>query len=105
MESQIVIIGISFLSRKSYICRRQGCIRPTQRPFEAVIQISKYSKAEKMSYFCIACQKEVDGCRHAISCDVCERWQYRLCGTGMCLFIYFAIIFAITDFTVLCFSF
>ena len=32
MESQIVIIGISFVSRKSFICRRQDYIRPIQRP-------------------------------------------------------------------------
>ena len=41
-----------------------------------------------MSVLCIACQKEVDGHRHSISCDVCERWQHRLCGTGIVFFIY-----------------
>ena len=42
-----------------------------------------------MSVLCIACQKEVDGRRHPISCDVCERWQHCLCGTGkVYLFIY-----------------
>ena len=42
-----------------------------------------------MSVLCIACHKEVDGRRHSISCDVCERWQHRLCGTGkVYLFIY-----------------
>ena len=47
-----------------------------------------------MSVLCIACQKEVDGHRHSISCDVCERWQHRLCGTGIVFFLYiFYIIF------------
>ena len=46
-----------------------------------------------MSVLCIACQKEVDGRHHSISCDVCERWQHRPCGTDkvylfLCLFIY-----------------
>ena len=72
MESQIVIFGISFVSRKSFICRRQGNIRPTQRlkhhsSLKSFYEYQSILKL-KMSYFCIACQKEVDGRRHAISC-------------------------------------
>ena len=46
-----------------------------------------------MSVLCIACQKEVDGRRHSISCDVCERWQHPLCGTGIVFFYIYFILF------------
>ena len=64
-----------------------------------------------MAHICTACQKEVDGHRHAISCDVVSdgsigfvgQVQHWLCGTGIYLFIYlfiyFVIIFVIIDFT------
>ena len=42
----------------------------------------------KMSELCISCDKEVNGRRHAVTCDVCDRWQHRLCGTGIFIFIY-----------------
>ncbi|XP_063416572.1 uncharacterized protein LOC134698568 [Mytilus trossulus] len=32
-------------------------------------------------YMCISCDREVRPIQHAVSCDVCERWQHRLCGT------------------------
>ena len=34
-----------------------------------------------MSDLCISCDSVVNGRRHAVWCDVCERWQHRLCGT------------------------
>ena len=34
-----------------------------------------------MSDLCISCDSVVNGRRHAVSCDVCEHWQHRLCGT------------------------
>ncbi|CAG2221201.1 unnamed protein product [Mytilus edulis] len=34
-------------------------------------------------YMCISCDREVRPRQHAVSCDVCERWQHRLCGTGI----------------------
>ena len=50
-----------------------------------------------MSYFCIACQKEVDGHRHAISC-VCM--SYGSIGVVGQVFVYLIChYFAITDFT------
>ena len=36
-------------------------------------------------YLCIACDREVRPRQHAISCDICERWQHRLCDTGITL--------------------
>ena len=35
-----------------------------------------------MSVLYIACKKSVSGRKHAVTCDVCERWQHRLCDTG-----------------------
>ena len=29
-----------------------------------------------MSDLCISCDSVVNGRRHAVSCDVCERWQF-----------------------------
>lgn len=43
-----------------------------------------------MSALCVACNKAVSGRKHAVSCDVCDRWQHRLCGTGKFIVIYFA---------------
>ena len=34
-----------------------------------------------MSVLCIACLREIAGRHHAKSCDVCDRWQHRLCVT------------------------
>ena len=54
-----------------------------------------------MSYFCIACQKEVDGRHHAISCDCVSDCSIGFVGQ---VFIYLTChYFAITDveFTVL----
>ena len=36
-----------------------------------------------MANECIECNLEVTPQQHAISCDNCERWQHRLCGTGI----------------------
>ena len=41
-----------------------------------------------MSELCIVCNSPVKGRRHAVTCGVCDRWQHRLCGTGIYLFIY-----------------
>ena len=50
-----------------------------------------------MSYFCIACQKEVDGRPHAISCDCVSDGSIGFVGQ---IFIYLTChYFAITDFT------
>ena len=35
-----------------------------------------------MSDLCIVCTTSVSGRKHAVTCDVCERWQHRLCDTG-----------------------
>ena len=35
------------------------------------------------SVACISCREEATGPRHALQCDDCDRWQHRLCGTGM----------------------
>ena len=35
-----------------------------------------------MSDLCIECGMSVSGCKHAVTCDACERWQHRLCNTG-----------------------
>ena len=32
---------------------------------------------------CLECNVEVTPRQHAVSCDNCERWQHRLCGTGI----------------------
>ena len=49
-----------------------------------------------MSYFCITCQKEVDGRRHAISCDCVSDSSIGFVGQ---VFIYLICnYFAITDF-------
>ncbi|CAC5396516.1 unnamed protein product [Mytilus coruscus] len=37
---------------------------------------------------CISCDREVRLRQHAILCDLCERWQHRLCGTGITLQAY-----------------
>ena len=42
----------------------------------------------KMSELCISCDKEVNGRRHAVTCDVCDRWQHRLCGTGIFIYLF-----------------
>ena len=42
-----------------------------------------------ISELCIACNSPVEGRRHAVTCDVCDHWQHRLCGTGNLSFIYF----------------
>ncbi|VDI06916.1 Hypothetical predicted protein [Mytilus galloprovincialis] len=39
-------------------------------------------------YKCISCEREVRPRQHAILCDVCERKQHRLCGTGITLQAY-----------------
>ena len=39
-----------------------------------------------MSALCIVCKVFVTGRKHAVSCDACERWQHRLCGTGKLAF-------------------
>ena len=50
-----------------------------------------------MSYFCIACQKEGDGRRHAISCDCVSDGNIGFVGQ---VFIYLMCHYlAITDFT------
>ena len=36
---------------------------------------------------CISCNKEVRRRQHSLQCDGCERWQHRLCKTGIYLFI------------------
>ena len=35
-----------------------------------------------MSDICISCNTVVTPRQHAVSCDVCDRWQHRICGTG-----------------------
>ena len=53
-----------------------------------------------MSYFCIACQKEVDGCRHVISCDCVSDGNIGFVGQVHNVFIYLMChYFPITDFT------
>ena len=42
-----------------------------------------------MSALCIVCKVFVTGRKHAVSCDACERWQHRLCGTGKVAFFPF----------------
>ena len=37
---------------------------------------------------CIFCEREVTWEDEAVSCDVCERWQHRLCFTGITPEIY-----------------
>ena len=32
---------------------------------------------------CIFCEREVTWEDEAVSCDLCERWQHRLCFTGI----------------------
>ena len=34
-----------------------------------------------MSDICISCNTVVTPRQHAVSCDVCDRWQHRICGT------------------------
>ena len=36
---------------------------------------------------CISCNKEVRRRQHSLQCYGCERWQHRLCKTGIYLFI------------------
>jgi len=36
-----------------------------------------------MENLCIQCNREVRRRQHAVSCDYCERWQHRLCDTGI----------------------
>ena len=42
-----------------------------------------------MSVLCIVCKVFVNGRKHAVSCDACERWHHRLCGTGKVAFFSF----------------
>ena len=37
---------------------------------------------------CILCEREVTWEDEAVSCDVCKRWQHRLCYTGITQEIY-----------------
>ena len=39
-----------------------------------------------MSGLCIACNKVVGKRQHGVTCDVCDRWQHRICDTGKYLF-------------------
>lgn len=32
---------------------------------------------------CLFCEREVTWLDHAVNCDVCDRWQHRLCHTGI----------------------
>ena len=41
-----------------------------------------------MSALYIVCKVFVTGRKHAVSCDACERWQHRLCGTGKVAFFF-----------------
>ena len=39
---------------------------------------------------CISCDRIVSPRQHAITCDLCDRWQHRTCDTGTrCLSILF----------------
>ena len=40
-----------------------------------------------MSDLCMACGRVVGKRQHGITCDVCDRWQHRVCGTGNIFFI------------------
>ena len=37
---------------------------------------------------CIFCEREVTWEDEAVSCDICAKWQYRLCYTGITKDIY-----------------
>ena len=37
---------------------------------------------------CIICRKTVRRRQHAIECESCERWQHRVCGTGINVDVY-----------------
>ena len=34
---------------------------------------------------CTKCKEEVRTRQHGIQCDLCERWQHRICQTGITL--------------------
>ena len=40
-----------------------------------------------MSDLCIACGKVVGKRQHGVTCDICDRFQHRICGTGNNYFI------------------
>ena len=51
-----------------------------------------------MSDICIACGNVVGKRQHGVSCDVCDRWQHRVCDTGKWYFISFFLIIYLPDF-------
>ena len=56
-----------------------------------------------MSALCVASNKTVSGRKHGVSCDVCDRWQHRLCGTGKFIVILLLVFFLFISIYV-CFS-
>ena len=87
------------MERERYNHRKTCTVRPTQKPEQhsSLKPLYEYQSILRLkNVLFLHCMSERrDGHCHAISCDVCERWQQRLCGTGIHLFIYFAIIFAL----------
>ena len=43
----------------------------------------------QMTDICIACGKVVGKRQHGVTCDLCDRWQHRVCDTGKWYFIFF----------------
>ena len=41
-----------------------------------------------MYVVCIECDSVVTARMHAVSCDICEGWQHRRCGTGKIIFVF-----------------
>ncbi|XP_071154709.1 pygopus homolog 1-like [Mytilus edulis] len=36
-----------------------------------------------MSYPCVLCDQQVRPRQHALQCEDCDKWQHRLCNTGI----------------------
>ena len=92
-DTQICYGQAFFCSKKFLYMPIAAYIRCISHYFESFIFEIFYGcqrfLSKIMSELCIACNSPVKDRRHAVTCDVCERWQHRLCGTGIYLFIYF----------------
>ena len=90
---------VCFVGRETLCClclNKRFCIVlywcPVTLKIISVSQASFIIEFSIMSNLCIACNKVVGKRQHGVTCDVCDRWQHRLCDTGNKFYIYLTIV-------------
>ncbi len=71
-------LNICSFSARTYICLPKYCINI--KSLHTFVHTSVIMS--DTSDLCIECGVTVRHLQHAISCDVCENWQHRICNTG-----------------------